>query len=148
MHKRDSLSQWASENDFDELCNAGCSPVSLALALWIIEVSQSVAEVWRTAISSARRRNQIIGSLEEAADALEEVQDSFGAAMLEHFTKSLSTDVRDSISIDPKSLNDDTTWPKSALVPHPTRGRLKSRKWKLRLGRSAEAIQSLFAQPL
>src|SRR5438309_10292608 len=35
-YKRDSLSKWASEGDFDQLCRKGCSEVSFAIALWIV----------------------------------------------------------------------------------------------------------------
>lgn len=102
--KRHSLSKWAAEGSFDQLCGAGCHPISLAIALWAISVSQSMAGAWHALVDSARHRNQIIRALEKAATVLEELHMSFGALFFEDVKKSLDEDLRRSIGVNPRSL--------------------------------------------
>ena len=120
--KRDSLSQWASERDFDELCNAGCGEVSLAIALWAIKASQRWGTTWRTAVGSKRDRNQAIGALQKAAAVLGELQESLIAAVMEDVKMSLREDLRKPPDIDAKSLSLDLEahWPRTAPGPPPT----------------------------
>jgi hypothetical protein len=123
MRKREVLVQWTSEADFDELCREGCSEVSLALALWAIEASQSIEQRWRKTVPSARRRKQIVRILEKAADVLEELQNSFSAAILEGVKKSLPEDLRKSVNLESGILNIVSNmkpkWPQNAPAPHP-----------------------------
>jgi hypothetical protein len=120
MQKRKSLVQWASEADFDELCQDGCSEVSLALTLWGIEVSQSIEQTWRSAVPSARRRRQTIRILEKAADVLEEIQNSFVTAIPQEVKKSLPDNPRKSLPSDLEIISTaKIEWPEYAPAPHP-----------------------------
>jgi hypothetical protein len=117
--KRNSLSKWASENSFDELCNAGCSPVSLAISLWAVQACRRWQKTWRVTIGSIRRRDQIVRSLENAAEDLEELQNSFYGAVLEDLRKS-SNDIETG-DLEIHSLNVERTWPSYAPAPAPLR---------------------------
>jgi hypothetical protein len=116
--KRNSLLKWASENSFDELCNAGCSPVSLAISLWAIQACRRWQKTWRVTIGSVRRRDQIVRSLENAANNLEELQNSFYGALLEDLRES-SNDIETGDN-DIHSLNAEHTWPSYAPGPSPS----------------------------
>jgi hypothetical protein len=89
--KRESLSKWSGEEPFDELCSAGCSALSLAIAISTIERSQHAAEIWRSAVGKSRRRDQVIAAFLRAADALEEVNESFITAMCRIYESSWTT---------------------------------------------------------
>jgi hypothetical protein len=102
--KRTSLSKWPSEGCFDRLCEAGCYPVSLAIALWAIEVSRSLGKKSRALINSTRHRNQISHALEKAANMLEELHESFGVLVFEDVKELLDKNVRRSIEGNPRSL--------------------------------------------
>ena len=114
--KRESLVGQSSEADFDELCDAGCRPFSLALALAAIEASRTAATGWRKVFGSARHRQQIIRALCKAADALEEVQEKFIDISLEKCKATLDDDLRKSLSADPNLISAERCvpeWPKS-----------------------------------
>jgi hypothetical protein len=102
--------------------NAGSSSLSLAIGISVIERSQHVAEIWRTTIGTARRRDQVVRALTKAADALEEVHESFITALLQDLKASLDKDLRSMLSRDPASPDTPagfSEWPSSAPAPHP-----------------------------
>jgi hypothetical protein len=120
--KRKSLSKWSAEEIFDELCLAGCSAISLAIAISILERSQHAAEIWRTTVGTARRRDQVVGAFLKAADALEEVNENFITALLQDLRVSLDKDLRSVLGEDPTSQNTPlifAKWPSNAPAPHP-----------------------------
>lgn len=119
--KRDSLVDWATEKDFDTLCELGCGRFPLAIALWVIEASQHAAKKWRETIGSARRRDQVIRTLRKAADSLEEINETFIEVMLRDANITLDQDIRRLLSMDPTRSNTPgiAAWPKFAPAPHP-----------------------------
>jgi hypothetical protein len=121
---RESLSPWAAKADFDELCRKGCSEVSLALAFWSFEIAQSVERVWRKTVPSARRRQQVVQTLDNAADVLEELQNSVDLAVLEELKKSFPGYLSESGTSDREILSTvsrmEPEWPTNAPAPAPT----------------------------
>jgi hypothetical protein len=98
---------WEAQSCFDKLCSAGCNPISLAIVVWLLKVSQSFAENWRIVFGFARRRLQIIASLTKTASLLEELHKSFGAIIFENQKKSIHNApglLGDLASIDPLSM--------------------------------------------
>jgi hypothetical protein len=120
---RKSLRSWAAETDFDELCGKGCSEASLALALQSFRIAQSAERVWRRAVASARRRQQVVRTLDNAAHVLEELQNSLDLAVLEEAKRSLPENLRESATSDRELLNIisriEPEWPSYAPVPSP-----------------------------
>jgi hypothetical protein len=88
----------------------------------VIERSQHAAEMWRSTIGTTRRRDQVVGALLKAADALEEVHERFITALLQDMRVSLDNDLRSMLGDDPTSPNMPSTfakWPNNAPAPHP-----------------------------
>jgi hypothetical protein len=102
---RASLSQWAAEADFDDLCRKGCNEVSLALAFWSFEIAQRTERLWRRVIPTARRRQQVARKLENAADVLEELHSSWNLAVLAELKKSLPGNPPESATSDQEILS-------------------------------------------
>jgi hypothetical protein len=102
--KRHSLSKWEAEGNFEQLCEAGCHPISLAIAIRAIEVSQSMGKRSLALIGSTRRQNRIIHALEKAANILEELHESFGVLFFQDVKELLDKDVRRSIEGNPRLL--------------------------------------------
>jgi len=120
--KRKSLAKWSTETTFDELCQHGCSSISLAVALSAIEVSQQAASRWQRTVGPKRRRDQIIRSLTKAATALEEVHEKFIDTTLQDLSASLDPDLRRLLSLDPllpEGQRLTPEWPEVAPAPHP-----------------------------
>jgi hypothetical protein len=103
--KRESLEKSPSQRDFDQLCDAGCRPFSLALALAVIEVFKGTGTTWQKAFGSVRHRQQVIRAISKGADALEEVQERFIDISLEKFKLKLDDDLRKSLSSDPSVIS-------------------------------------------
>jgi hypothetical protein len=120
--KRKSLKEPSYQQDFEDLCAAGCRPFCLVLALAVIEVSKATATTRRKLFGSARHRQQIARALSKGADALEEVHERFIDINIERFTKlKLDDDLRKSLSADPDLASGGQPtfdWPKS-LPAHP-----------------------------
>ena len=114
---------WSAEADFDKLCGKGCSEVSLALALRCFRVAQSVERVWRKAVPSARRRQQVGRALDNAADAVEELQNALNLAVLEESKNPPEENPRESAPSDRQILNIvsrmEPEWPPNAPAPSP-----------------------------
>lgn len=80
---------WSAESDFDQLRNKGCSSVSLGITLWAFQISQSLDQKWRKMVPTARRRRQATKTLNDAADALEKLQEAFLLAFFEEVQRYL-----------------------------------------------------------
>jgi hypothetical protein len=117
--KRESLREWSSHADFDELCGRGCNELCLAFTIAVIEASKSAATTWRKTFGSARHRQQIIRALSKGADALEEVHEKFIDVRLEGFNVKLDDDLRKTVSADPNLISGSPNkWP-NFLPTHP-----------------------------
>ena len=118
---RESLSKRAAEISFDELCAAGCSPVSLTIALSAIRISERAAEKWRDTIGSTRQRDKIIRTLKKSADVLEAVNERFIDVLLRDARLALGEDLRESLSADSiqSPLQTNVEWPAYAPAPDP-----------------------------
>ncbi len=98
---------WEAQSCFDKLCSAGCNPISLAIVVWLLKISQSLAENWRIVFGLARRRLQIIASFTKTASLLEELHKSFGAIIFENQKNSIhnaSGLLGDLAAVDPLSI--------------------------------------------
>lgn len=65
------------------------SSVSLDVTLWAFQISQSFDQKWRKMVPTARRRRQATKTLNDAADALEKLQEAFLLAFFEEVQRYL-----------------------------------------------------------
>src|SRR6202142_2261963 len=71
--KRHSLSKWEAEGNFEQLCEAGCHPIWLAIAIGSIEVSQSMGKRSLSLIGYTRLKNRITHAMEKACNDPEKI---------------------------------------------------------------------------
>jgi len=69
------LSTSAARRDFEELCEAGCTPIVLASIIGLIRLSPRIENWWQLFVGDSDRRRKTTIALQKAATAL---QDAFG----------------------------------------------------------------------
>ena len=137
--KRQSLSTWACDADFDELCRRGCSEIALALGLWILASSRLWGNVWRAAVGLKRNRDRVSDTLENAASALEHIQNSFESAVFEDIKARYAVAEELQIGFKSPEFDVEAKWPENSPAPHPHTV-IKALRLYTRLLRSFENI--------
>lgn len=82
--KRQLAKQYGAEDCFDGLCECGCQPKPLAIAMMIFQPLRSFERKWKQITGTPRQREQKIRAMEKAATALEEVLSTLADVIIEH----------------------------------------------------------------
>ena len=120
--KEDLLRRAGVCREYEELCSAGCIPISLAIALSTFRISRKTAEIWKSTLGSKRQRTQTIGHLQKAADSLERAHEQLIDAVLAQKNIMLDPDLRRWLSTAPDRPQGrpwSVPWPKDARAQHP-----------------------------
>jgi hypothetical protein len=66
------LSTSAARRDFEEFCEAGCTPIVLASIIGLIRLSPRIENSWKLFVGDSDKRRKTTIALEKAATALED----------------------------------------------------------------------------